>query len=111
MKLVDRRVATLAAVFAPAAASSLLARYAGEGGAELVAHAARLVSAPRAERLRALAAALTPDAGLALAAAEEAAPGERPRVAAVLRSVASGAAPAANASPVLLRLCRERIAR
>jgi hypothetical protein len=69
-----------------------------------------LSSAPRRDRLRALAGALSTDAGERRSRAEAAAAREGARVAALLRAVASGA-PAAGASPVLVRLCREAIGR
>lgn len=107
----ERRLATLAALFAPASATSLLARCAGDAAADAVAHATRLAAAPRAERLGALAAALSTDAAAVRGAAELAARAERPRVAAVLRGIAGGAPAEAGVSPVLLRLCFERTAR
>lgn len=106
----DLRVATLAALFAPASAAALLGRLGGPGAACAVDHAARLALAPRRVRLDALAAALFADAPAARAAAEATSRLERPRVAALLRALASGA-PTPEVAPALLRLCRERLGR
>jgi hypothetical protein len=101
----DRSVATLAAVFAPARAPALLGRLGAPGAAGAIAHAVRLASAPRGERLRSLAAALV--AGSAAAGrARAVAALERERIAAVVRAPPGAARD--GVSPVLLRLCRER---
>jgi hypothetical protein len=105
----DLRVATLAALFAPASAAALLGRI-GASASSAVAHASRLAGAPRRVRLDALAAALRADLPACHAAAEAAARLERPRVAALLVALASGA-PTPGAAPPLLRLCRERLGR
>jgi hypothetical protein len=100
----DRRLAALAALFAPEDASALLAGL-GEPFADDVARrVARLAEAPRQERLAALGAALASDGPDPAGAAG----GERPRVAAALRRVASGSATEARA---LRRLVAERVAR
>jgi len=100
-----RRLCALAALFAPERAPSLVSRLAG-ATPEAAREAERLVASARRERLRALGEALAlagPDAGMF--AARESAP-----VAMVMRAVASGL-PAGDASPVLVRLCRERLGR
>lgn len=102
----DHLLASLAAALAPARAAALLARLPGARG--LPAHAAARAGAPRAERLRALAAALAASRG-SPARAEAAAAGERPRVAALLRRLGSGASTPPGVSPLLLRLLRERL--
>jgi len=110
----DRRLATLAAVMAPAMAERLLGRLAG--GAPATAAAARLSAQSRAVRLAALAEALGNDrhprarerlrAGL---------PAERPGVAAALRALApddarDGTGPGRLAlSPLLARLFKGRL--
>lgn len=104
----DGPVATLAALFAPASAVALLGRLAAPGGA--VAEATRLAAASRRERLQALGAAVSPHPHASHARAQEAARLERPRVAEVIRRLGAGT-PEGAASRVLLRLCRERIAR
>jgi hypothetical protein len=104
----DRRVATLAALFAPERAPSLLARLAPPADVEAPAHAARLAGGSRRDRLEALAATLAVDAAAVRIRAEGAASTERARVATILRALGTGgAAPAA--APLVLRLCRERI--
>lgn len=106
----DLRVATLAALFAPASAASLLGRIGGAGATSAVAHASQLAGAPRRVRLDALAAALLADRPACHAAAEAAARLERPRVAALLLALAAGT-PTPEVAPALLRLCRERLGR
>ncbi len=106
----DRRVASLAAAFAPDRAPALVARLSGAVSRDVVSHAARLAAARREERLRSLseALALAPDP----ARVESAAALERPAVAAVLRALsADGWTGGTGASPVLVRLCRERLGR
>lgn len=106
----DRRVASLAAVFAPERAPGLVARLSGAAASEAVRHAERLSAAPREERLRSLSAALAFRADPAHA--EAAAALERPAVAAVLRALlADRSAADPGASPLLVRLCRERLGR
>jgi hypothetical protein len=107
----DRALAALAAVFAPARARELLARLAAPGGGEPAALAAGLAAAPRAERLARLSAALAPGDASARADDEAVAAAERRPVAACVRLVAAGAPPPPGASPVLVRLCRERLRR
>ncbi|HEY6100622.1 MAG TPA: hypothetical protein VIW03_14390 [Anaeromyxobacter sp.] len=106
----ERRLVALAALFAPGRAHALLARVTGPAAAAGVEDAARLAASPRRERLGALAAAIAMEAGPSRASAEAAAALERPRVAAVLRSLTSRTT-AAGASAPLVRLCRERIGR
>lgn len=105
-----RRIAALAAVFVPARAGALLARMSEPDAADAAEGAVALSSAPRRDRLRALAAALGTDPRERLARAEAAAGRERARVATLLRAVAGGA-PVGGVSPVLVRLCREAIGR
>lgn len=105
----ERRLATLAALFAPSRAAALLARDAAAGAVRAVEHAARLAEAPRQERLNALAAAAETDAGAIRSSASVAAALERPRIAVLLRDLAEGKTP--SASSALVRLCRERIGR
>jgi hypothetical protein len=105
-----RPVAALAAVFAPERAGALLARMSEPDAADSLLGAAALSAAPRRDRLRALAGALASDPAECRARAEAAARAERPRVAALLRSVAAGGA-GDGASPALVRLCREAIGR
>lgn len=104
----DRLVA-LAALFAPDRAAAILARLAGPDAADAAGRAARLAAAPRRERLHALAAAIGDRRDALRAQALAAAGLERPRVAAALRRIAGGASDVP--SPVLRRLCRERIDR
>jgi hypothetical protein len=102
------RVATLAALFAPDRAAAILGRLSAADAPEAVARAAALATAPRRERLLALSAALAREGEDAPAHHTAAAALERPRVAAVLRRVAAGGD---VASPLLRRLCRERLGR
>jgi hypothetical protein len=106
----ERRLAALAAAFAGGRASSLLSRLGGPRAVSAVEDAGRLASAPRRDRLSALAAAMSSDPEAARASAEAASALERPRVAALLRAMGAGDAPA-GAAPPLVRLCRERIGR
>jgi hypothetical protein len=105
-----RRVTALAAVFAPARAGALLGRLVEADAPDACAGAAALAGAPRRDRLRALAGALAADPSDVVERADAAAAAERPRVAALLRSLASPGA-ATGASPALVRLCREVIGR
>lgn len=107
MKDEDRRVAALAALFARDRASALAARLPAAIAAEAVHEAARLAAAPRRERLDALGAAVAPppDAGRNGTAARL----ERPAIARVLRAIADGIPE--TRSPLLVRLCRERLGR
>ncbi len=109
MTQADRRVGALAAALVPDRAAALLSRLATPGASDVVAHAHRLVRSTRRDRLQALSAALATDPRSAGAAAAALAALERPRVAELLRSVAAGTPEAGGASPVLVRLCRERI--
>ncbi len=111
MTAADRRLAALAALFAPGSAVALLARLGGAGRADPVGYAARLAAAPRRDRLAALSAAVAIDPDVAHARAEAVATAERPRVAALLRTLAAGGGADAGVSPALIRLCRERIGR
>lgn len=106
----ERRLAALAAVFAPGRAEALLRRSAGPASAEAIAFAVGLAAAPRRERLEALARALAPDGAGVRAQAHRVAQLERPRVAALLRALGEGESPG-EALPLLVRLCRERIGR
>ncbi len=106
----DRRVASFAAVFAQERAPALVARLSGSGAPDAVRHAARLAAAPREERLRSLSGALA--FGLDAARVEAAAALERPALASILRALGGGEhAGDTCASPVLVRLCRERLYR
>jgi hypothetical protein len=106
-----RRIAVLAALFAPERAGALLARLGAAEAPDAAAHAARLASAPRRDRLRALALALAVEPESASARAEAAASAERPRLAALLRCLAAGFPPAPAVSAAIVRVCRERIGR
>jgi hypothetical protein len=106
----DRRLAALAAAVARERAAGLLARHGAPGAADAAAHARTLADAPRADRLRALAAALAGGGAAPAHHRAEAADQERPRVAAILAAVATGV-PGAGAAALLVRLCRERLAR
>ncbi len=105
----DRRIASVAAAFAPERAPGLVARMSGTGASGSVSHAARVAAAPRYERLLALSAALT--FAVDPAHVEAAARLERPAVAAVMRALAADERAAPSVSPVIVRLCRERIGR
>jgi hypothetical protein len=98
-----RRLCALAALFAPERARGLVGRLA-RGGQEAAREADRLVASARRERLLALAEVL---AFGAEAPGPE--PGERPRVAEVLRAVRTGAP--TGAAQLLLRICREQAER
>lgn len=102
------RLVALAALFAPERAAALLGRLAGPDGSRAAARAALLSAAPRRERLHALAAALG-GRGDRRARAAAAAGVERPRVAAMLRRVGEDPSTGAERSPLLGRLCRERV--
>jgi hypothetical protein len=106
----DLRVSTLAAVFAPERAPALLSRLSSPGAPGAALHAERLTGLPRRERLRALAAALAPDAAAVRAAAEDAACRERPRVAMLLTALGGDVA-VTGVPGFMLRICRERIGR
>jgi hypothetical protein len=104
----DRRVATLAALFAPDRARSLLARLPSPSNDAAQAHAAELATLSRHRRLNALAMALAVDAAGIHAGAAAAASRERARLAALLTTLAAGG-PQPVADAVIVRLCRERI--
>jgi hypothetical protein len=106
-----RRVAALAAVFAPKRAGTLLALLAGADAGGALADAVALAGASRRERLAALAAALSSDPVETGARAAAAAATERTRVAALLRALAAGDAVTPPASAAIVRLCREAIGR
>jgi type III secretion system YscQ/HrcQ family protein len=99
----DRRLAALAAALAKGRAAELLARGAGQACA---AEAARLSGLSRAERIGALAASLggQPRTFAAVGRTSR----ERPRIAALVRAIASGAPPREGVSPLLARLAREQ---
>jgi hypothetical protein len=104
----DRSVATLAALFAPDRAPSLLARLAPPADIDAASYAVRLAGVSRKDRLEALAVVLSVDAAALRARAETAASTEKARLATILRALGvGGTAPAAAA--LVLRLCRERI--
>jgi hypothetical protein len=98
----DTLLCALAAAVAPRHAADWLRRAPTPGSAEA---AARLAPLPRAVRLAAVSAAAPPPCRSPAAPTRE-----RLRVAAVLAALASGRDPAPGVSPVLLRLCRERLA-
>jgi hypothetical protein len=102
----DRRLAALVALFAADRARALLARLDDPGGRELLTAAEALALAPRRDRLAALGAAISAPARDA--SSRDLVSRERGRVAAVLAAVGDRAG-AAQASPVLLRLCIERL--
>jgi hypothetical protein len=104
----DRRLAALAVAFAKGRAPALLSRLSGPRAVAAAESAGRLEAAPRHDRLAALAAAMSRDPGPPLASSEAGATLERPRVAAVMRAIASGAPPPGASAP-LVRLCRERL--
>lgn len=107
----DRTVATLAAVFASDRAAAMLARLAIPVAAEASTHAARLAASSRRERLEALSAVLAPDPAAVRARVDAVAPLERSRVASLMRALAVGPWATGAASPLVLRLCRERMGR
>ncbi len=106
----DRRLAALAAVYAPDAAGRILGRVAH--CAAVAAWGQALAGRPRVDRLAALADALAPLAEPSSPTAREAVlGGERPAVARALRSAGPG--PSAwppQAHPLLVRAARERLA-
>jgi hypothetical protein len=95
-----RRLAALAAALAPDTAARLLARGPDPGAA---AEATRLARAPRAERLRALSAALVTEGAAGTSRAPRPSP-ERARIAAL---AAAPGAPVPDVAPLILRLLRE----
>jgi len=112
MTAADRRLAALAAIFAPERARTLLARLDVPSGPDLARAAEALARAPRRERLVALGAAIAaPARGDAFRTLLR---GERERLAAALVAAADptvvrdGAGPPAR-SPLLARLCVERL--
>ena len=107
----DRRLAALAAVYAPDAAGRILRRLAAPGE-EVAAWGQALAGRPRAERLAALADALAPLAGPGDPAARELLLGaERSAVARSLRCRGPGSPPwPRRAHPLLVRAARERLA-
>ena len=106
MSPADRRLTALLAAFAPERCASLVARLGTAGDAAVVEQVERLAAAPRQERLSALAAALSAGSA-APAQATAVARAERPRVAALLGSLGQGTA--VGAAPALVRLCRQRL--
>lgn len=106
MNASDRRLAALTALFAAERVRALLARLDDPGGPELTAAAEALAGAPRRDRLAALGAALAGparDGGW-----REVLTHERGPVAALLAGVADRAG-SPGASPLLVRLCLERL--
>jgi hypothetical protein len=103
----DRLLAALAAALVPERAAVLLARLGSADAGTARAHAERLAAASRAERLSAVAAAVAAVHGGA--PGRPSSPGERPRVAGVLRALRGGLGPGPAVSPALLRVCRERL--
>ena len=106
----DSRVVALAAALARERAGALLSRLGTPGAADARAEGARLAASPRAGRLRALSAALSPPAappGAARARALAIASLERPRIARIVVAAADRSAEP-GAAAVLVRLCRER---
>jgi hypothetical protein len=106
----DERLLALLAVFAPDRASDLAALISSADAGALLGEAARAGSAPRAERLTALAACTGGSAeptaqGEVLEALASA---ERPRTAAALRAAGARGA-SERAAPILERLLRERL--
>jgi hypothetical protein len=104
----DRRVATLAALFAPDRAASLLARLAPPADVDAVSYAVRLAGVSRRDRIEALTVVLSVDATALRARADAAASTERARLATILKALGMGGA-APRAAALVLRLCRERI--
>ncbi len=106
----DRRLAALAAVYAPDSAGRILCRLARCG--EVAAWGEALAGRPRVERLAALADALAPLAEQSSPTAREAVlRGERAAVARALRSTGSGPSSwPAQAHALLVRATRERLA-
>jgi hypothetical protein len=101
----DRRLTALLAAFAPERCASLVARLGTASAAAVAEQVERLAAAPRHERLAALAGALS--AGRAAPAQVSAvARAERPRVAALVGSLGAGTV---GAAPALVRLCRQRL--
>lgn len=106
MSPADRRLTALLAAFAPDRCARLVARLETAGAAAVTEQVDRLAAAPRHERLAALAVALSvgraaPAQGQAVARAE------RPRIAALLGSLGQGTG--SGAAPALVRLCRQRL--
>lgn len=106
----DRRLAALAAVYAPDAAERILGRLVR--GGEVAARGQALAGRPRAERLAALADALAPPAEPSGPPAREVVlAGERPAVARALGCRGPGPSPwPPRAHPLLVRAARERLA-
>ena len=113
-----RKLAALVAVFLPARAASLLRWLATADAEEASAWANRLAKAPRAERLVALAESVARPRAVAESVVEAWITRERPRVAGAIRSLLppdlrkAAARPAQGrpVSPLLARLCAERVA-
>lgn len=106
----DHRVAALAAVFAPERAAAFASRLAGPAAARVAAEAEELIRAGRRERLTALARALAPPTTGRVATESPTARPEAPRIAALLLALCAGE-PTGDAHPLLVRACRERLAR
>jgi hypothetical protein len=116
MTVADFRLAALVALLSPSSASALLGRLRAPGSAEAEALAERLATAPRAERLAALADALAQDheaarlRGLLSAERSSVARALRRQVPAEIRPPCSGREPAGHPHPLLARICAERVA-
>lgn len=106
----DRRLAALAATFAPDVAARIMSRLAG--GELAAAWGQALAALPRAERLAALADALASFAEpVSLAAGQAVLDAERPAVARALHRLVRERAPwPAGLHPLLARAARERLA-
>ncbi len=106
----DRRLAALAATFAPDVAARIMSRLAG--GELAAAWGQALAALPRAERLAALAGALASFAEpVSLAAGQAMLDAERPAVARALHRLVRGRAPwPGGVHPLLARAARERLA-
>ncbi|WP_041448107.1 hypothetical protein [Anaeromyxobacter sp. Fw109-5] len=107
MSPADRLLACLAAAMAPQRAPALLSRLGSAGAGAALAHGGRLALTGRGDRLAALAAALA--SAHAAAPARPSPTAERASVTGVLLALRGGLAPPAAVSPVLARLCRERL--
>jgi hypothetical protein len=103
----ERRLAAVAAVFAPQAAARLLSRAPSAACAE---EATRLSTLSRADRIAALSTALADPQPVPPARGPGAPDAERPRLAALLAEVAAGRAAGPGVAPLLLRIVRERLA-
>jgi hypothetical protein len=116
MTAADFRLAALAALLSPSSAGALLGRLRAPGSAEAEALAQRLATAPRAERLAALAEALAQNQaatklrGILSAERPSVARALRRQLPAEIRPPCSGPEPAGSPHPLLARICAERVA-